>query len=90
MKKIYKGFSLPSPVMVRYSIDWRCAVCGSEKVTHDPNDNRHLTWCDGRPCTEDQLRRWSCETCGAIETGRNMSQEEAGFEVLYSLVDRPE
>jgi hypothetical protein len=89
VQKTYEGFSLPDPTMVRYSIEWSCASCGSGDVEREAEDNRPLSWCDGRPCTEDQLRRWTCNACSATANGRDLNQKESGFEVLYTLGDGP-
>jgi len=75
MIKTYQGYSLPSPVQIRYSIEWSCERCGSGDVCLDADDTRPLRWCDGLPCMEDQLRFWVCGSCGHKATGRELKQQ---------------
>ena len=80
MRKSYRGYALPSPMRVAYTLDYRCPRCDSEDVAIEqtaPCPN----FCDGSPSTADELRSWKCKGCNHRAEGRKfvarrISQEE--------------
>ncbi len=62
MRKTYRGYALPSPKRVAYTLDYRCPCCSSENVAID-KAAPYPNFCDGSPSTADELRTWACTDC---------------------------
>jgi len=69
MRKTYRGYALPSPKRVTYTLDYRCPRCCSENVAIDTSVPVPF-FCDGSPSTADELRIWNCADCNHRAEGR--------------------
>ena len=80
MRKSYRGYALPSPMRVAYTLEYRCPSCDSEKVAIDTSIPVPF-FCDGSPSTGDELRTWHCPNCNHCASGREFVAKRIPKEV---------